>query len=433
VLAHPVVRVAKPGELRQVRDDQHLVPVREPPQLLADHRADAPADALVDLVEDQGGHLVGVSQHALERQHDPRRLTTGGDFRDRAQRLAHVGRHVKLHLVDSIRAERQPPVFDEAAFGIVLPRDLHLEPGALHFELVQLADDGLGQFLGGGPPLGAQLGGQGPDLVQQPVFLGAQLGQPLLAVRDRLELGAGFVGVRQRRLDAAAVLALEPRDDLDPLLDLVQPVRIVFDVLAVLADGARQLVGLGAQAFGQLGVFGDRRVELRQPRQIDRRLGQQIHAGCLAHVAQQRVLGLGRELGDLLGVDQPVALLLELDFLVGAQGRAVDLLHLVLQHIYAAGQGGLVGEQALDLGPDLLQRPDHFLEAGPRVFQPGIAIEQVDVLGRAQQREVLALAVNVDQHPANLAVDGQVAGRAVDARQAAPAAAHFAGEDHLVR
>ena len=189
----------------------------------------------------------------------------------------------------------------------------------------------------------------------------AQLGQPLLAVRDRLELGAGFVGVRQRRLDAAAVLALEPRDDLDPLLDLVQPVRIVFDVLAILADSARQLVGLGAQALGQFGIFGDRWVELRQPRQIDRRLGQQIHAGCLAHVAQQRVLGLGRELGDLLGVDQPVALLLELDFLVGAQGRAVDLLHQA-QHVHAAGQGGLVGEQALDLGPDLLQRPDHFLK-----------------------------------------------------------------------
>ena len=39
---------------------------RQHPQLLADYRADPTADALVDLVKDQGGRGVGVGQDTFE-------------------------------------------------------------------------------------------------------------------------------------------------------------------------------------------------------------------------------------------------------------------------------------------------------------------------------------------------------------------------------
>ena len=47
------VRVGVRGNLRQVRDAEHLERRAERPQLPADDVGDAPADAGVDLVEDQ--------------------------------------------------------------------------------------------------------------------------------------------------------------------------------------------------------------------------------------------------------------------------------------------------------------------------------------------------------------------------------------------
>ena len=49
------VRVGVRGNLRQVRDAQHLKRRAERAQLPADDVGDAPADAGVDLVEDQAG------------------------------------------------------------------------------------------------------------------------------------------------------------------------------------------------------------------------------------------------------------------------------------------------------------------------------------------------------------------------------------------
>src|SRR3989304_4316077 len=68
------------------------------PQLLADRHADAPADALIDLVEDQRRRLVGARQHVLEREHQPGRLTARRDLRPRLQSFADIPRNEKLRL-----------------------------------------------------------------------------------------------------------------------------------------------------------------------------------------------------------------------------------------------------------------------------------------------------------------------------------------------
>ena len=68
------------GDLRQVGDAQHLEPLRQPLQPAADHVGDCPADAGVDLVEDQGlAGRVGRGQR-LERQHDARQLAARDDL-----------------------------------------------------------------------------------------------------------------------------------------------------------------------------------------------------------------------------------------------------------------------------------------------------------------------------------------------------------------
>jgi len=59
-----------------------------------------------------------------------------------------------------------------------------LEAGALHAQVAQFGDDAFGEMGGGLLAALAQPGRCAPDLAQQAVFLGAQLGQPLLAVSD---------------------------------------------------------------------------------------------------------------------------------------------------------------------------------------------------------------------------------------------------------
>ncbi len=93
------MRVGETGQLRQMGHAEHLMlqsarpcTSRQTPQLLSHHRADSSADALVDLVEDERGSLVGAGKHGLERQHQARCLAAGGDLRHRLQRFARIGR-----------------------------------------------------------------------------------------------------------------------------------------------------------------------------------------------------------------------------------------------------------------------------------------------------------------------------------------------------
>ena len=77
LLRHHQVPVRPGGDLRQVGDHQHLVPLRHLRQRAAHLRADLAADALVHLVEHQRGDRVVPGEHHLEREHQARELATG--------------------------------------------------------------------------------------------------------------------------------------------------------------------------------------------------------------------------------------------------------------------------------------------------------------------------------------------------------------------
>ncbi len=78
-----VVLFTEGGQLRQMRHTEDLVITSQLPQFLSDDGAHAPANALIDLVEDQAGDLVGTSQDVLERQHQARGLASRGDLDQR--------------------------------------------------------------------------------------------------------------------------------------------------------------------------------------------------------------------------------------------------------------------------------------------------------------------------------------------------------------
>ncbi|NOG52140.1 MAG: hypothetical protein HND48_23910 [Chloroflexi bacterium] len=140
-----IVPVSEAGEPWQVRHDHDLMPVRERPQLLADDRADTPANALIDLVEDQRRGVIGGGQHALEGEHDTRRFAAAGDFGERPQRLARIGAQQHFDFVDAGGVEGEAALSDDAPVRIVVLLDPNLELGALHAQIDEFTHHALGE------------------------------------------------------------------------------------------------------------------------------------------------------------------------------------------------------------------------------------------------------------------------------------------------
>src|SRR5947209_9361065 len=72
-LLHAEVPVGDGGDLRQVRDGDHLGPLGEAPQHAADRVRGLPADPGVDLVE----HERLAARHGRDRERDARELAAG--------------------------------------------------------------------------------------------------------------------------------------------------------------------------------------------------------------------------------------------------------------------------------------------------------------------------------------------------------------------
>ena len=91
LLGGDVMRGGGRGDLRQMRDAEHLPLLRDLPHLLAHRIGGLAADVRIHLVEHQHGDLVLGREHGLERQHDARQFAEGGDGAQRAGGLAGVG------------------------------------------------------------------------------------------------------------------------------------------------------------------------------------------------------------------------------------------------------------------------------------------------------------------------------------------------------
>src|SRR5579885_1699416 len=143
LLVNAVVSIGEGSDLRQVRDANDLVIARKLPELLAHDLTAAPADTSIDLIKDEGGRGISISEDGFEREHEARSLAAGSNLRERLEGFAGVGRDEKLHAVNA-RQVAGVILFGlavEAGGNALLIGNLHnldQEAGAAHIEIVEL-------------------------------------------------------------------------------------------------------------------------------------------------------------------------------------------------------------------------------------------------------------------------------------------------------
>src|ERR1700736_5121745 len=116
------------GDLREMRDAQHLIALPDVAQLLPYHVGDPPADARVDFVEDERLAWRAGGRQGADGEHDPRELPSRRDARARPQVFPHVGREIAFGHVDTLLGPR--------GFGDLL-LEADFETRAAHGEVPQ--------------------------------------------------------------------------------------------------------------------------------------------------------------------------------------------------------------------------------------------------------------------------------------------------------
>ena len=137
VLDDPEVALRARGDLRRVRDRQHLRARGKPRQPLADGVGDRAADARVDFVEHQRRRGVTLRQRHFQRQQKPRQLAARGDLHQRPRPRAGIGLHDELDAVVAVGGDQRRVAVD-----------LGGKARALELQRRQLGVDGAGESLG---------------------------------------------------------------------------------------------------------------------------------------------------------------------------------------------------------------------------------------------------------------------------------------------
>ena len=295
------------GDLRQVGDAEHLALVAQRPQPLADRAGGVAADPGVDLVEDEGR---GPAPRALarERQHHPRELAARGRVAQRRDRHPGVGRDPELDRLLA-RARRSRPGAARAR-----PRASRRSSraararSATRFSSSPAADvrASLSSAASSRAPL-RRLGQLAPRAPRR-----ARRRPRSARSRSRQRLGVGQDG-----LDRAAVLALQPVEHVEALLDLGQPPGRALDAVGVGAKLAGQLPHLDRQGLRARAELVERRVDALLGGQ--RRLGDgdRLGGAALVAAARRRARAPRGGAAERLGVAQPLALGRQLGLLGG--------------------------------------------------------------------------------------------------------------------
>ncbi len=188
---------------------------RQPPQLLPDDGADAPADALVDLIEDERRRGVGMGKRAFERQHQARCLAARGHARHRLERFAGVGADQKFNLVDASAVEGHAPTIGQiGALWMLTLCDCNAEARPRHLQLSQFLLNLPRQAFACSLTFLAQLGAQFADDAQQSIFLLLQLGSFGFPVAQLLQFTTRLCAESVDLLDRVAIFAFEVSDQL---------------------------------------------------------------------------------------------------------------------------------------------------------------------------------------------------------------------------
>src|SRR5260370_247552 len=404
---------------RQVGHAEDLSPLRGAGELLRHHGGDPPADARVHLVEDHRGHAVGLGQHRLEREHRARELAAGRHARERAELLARVRREPELRAVE---AARRDIVQGTALEGDPEHRALHPEGAQLALDLGRQAlargAATLGELVGGLGELGVQLG-------QEPLLLR----QDLLVTPEAVELGRRPVAECKHRLLRVAVLALEPRQRVQALVDRLEPPGLHAHGVAERPDPCERLVELDGGRVERLHGPGEGGVEAPEVGEEPR--GPMDARRRRALVVRQKRGGLADPAEQALRVLAAAPLPAQLLLLAGPEAGAIELGDLEAQLVLALRPVPLRRARALDR---LAGRPvlrDEGGDALAEVLGVGEPIEQLELARGLEEPLVLVLAVDLDEVVAEPLEQRHGHRRVVDAGPIAAPARELAAHDEL--
>ena len=239
------------------------------------------------------------------------------------------------------------------------------------------------------------------------------------------------------------MLALEPLELREPLLDLVEAARRRVDPLAVAAQLPGEVVGLDGEGLGAVGERVERRVDPLERGEGRGRVGEGDRGGAaggpgVAGLAGGIAFEGGHPAGDrpaeALEVPEPLALRGQLGLLRLARGRALDLLELPHQQVELAIARARPGLQLIQrrLGRAGLGVRLGAGRAALRLLRPAEAVEDAQLRGGERELAVLVLAVERQQRAAHVAQVGRRGAAAAEVRARAPLGRHPPREHELV-
>ncbi len=417
--------VGEGRDLGQVGDAQDLLPRGHRLELPAHHLGDPAADAGVHLVEHEREPR-GIGAHdGLEPQHDARQLPTGGDARQRTQLLSGVRGEQELRPLESPLGP-----LGRIHDGLRVRRgEGHLETRLFHRQLRELGLHALAQVERRGP---APLRQRARSLeVGRPQPLAPRLERPLLLLRrgQEVELAAAALAKRDDLFDRRAVLLLEPLDDREAALDLVEAARAHLELLLVVAQAKRQVLEGRERLRPRVEEALERGVDRREVLHPAKDQAEARERGALVVVEQ--TVGLAAERREAPRVGLPCLLHAQGLLLARREAGLLDLGRLELEHLAPALGLAPVSAEALERGLGRAQVAEE-LGQGPAVVGAREVVEQIHVGRGVEQALRLVLAVNHGQAGGEVAQKAHGDERAVHGGAALAARLELAANDHLV-
>src|SRR5213594_97411 len=215
------------------------------------------------------------------------------------------------------------------------------------------------------------------------------------ARHEEIKLGGDLVAELEHRLLGVAVLPLEAREGVEPLVDPLESARLERHRVAEPPDRRPHLLELRLGRVERLDGRGERGVETRQVAEDPRRAVEPCRRGVAIVVQERRDVGEPRS--ELVGVLTPPPLLPEFLFLARTQTRAVELGELEAQEILALGAVALGGTHPLRLGARGSERRHEARHALPELLRVGEAVQELELAGGLKQALVLVLAMHLDE------------------------------------
>ena len=373
-------------------------------------------DPGIDLVEDEGRHVVVTGQDHLERQHEPGEFAPRRRLGERPRVVPLIEPHGERHLLRPVRLR----------LGQRRHRRLELSSGQP--QLRQELPDGAAESAGGFGALGGEFGRGVPEAPLGRLSPGRQGAQIGVGGVEQVELPRRSVAGGQHGIHAAAVLLGQLEQQITAALDLGQTGRVLGDVVRVLAGQPGELGEVGKGAVEELAPRGGLGVLAFQLGQ--RPVGLPEDAERPPLVTVERLGEASGLFAEGAGVRQLAGLGLEPHFLARRELGVPDLGHHVTEIVGApldlvalAGERGLLVAQGLHGPESLVHRRAGPLGAGERVEDVALGVGPEQGLG-------LVLAVQVDECGAELGQRGQGGGAPVDPGARPPLRAHLAADDH---